>query len=66
MNTKYIQIDFSSLEDKLNEYVATLEKARSLAQDLAEAEINLKLCLDHNGKRSPTVLASVFTDSCDD
>ncbi len=33
---KYIQIDFSSFEDKLNEYIATLEKAKSIAEDLAD------------------------------
>ena len=55
-----------SVKSQLNEYVDLLKKARSLAQDLAEAKIKLEFCLDHDGKRCPTEFASVLTNSCDD
>ena len=62
---QYVELNMDSdkVLDKIKEYVELLKKARSVAADLADAKIHLDFCLDNDGERSPTVLASVFTDS---
>ena len=63
---KYIQIDLSSFEDKLNEYISTLEKAKSIAEDLANVKVNLSFNCNGEREGEPTVLASIFTDPGND
>lgn len=55
-----------AVKTQINEYIDLLEKARSLADDLADAKVHLNFCFEDDRECCSAVLASVFTNSDND